>query len=283
LPGDESAQGRRGRSVAGVENLWGRCGCVGAEHEFLQDQVAPDLVEGRGRHVARDDGSKMVIPLVQPSKNVEDEVVIRDGVAEAGYGVSHALHLATVVDHREVALDKVAEHGIEVKRVCFSIADELVLDRAPNLARGDAVLLGNVLKLVGDRAEDPGEDDSLYAVPGRVVDGRIIGEDMVGEIIALLSEQNLIAPAGVGCRRRIQNSQDKRVNVLYPTGLHVEHGNDGGIIPGGRGGGTVEEEAVVDASNRAAAAASASRAAVDACSSLTRRAVARTWARALIA
>jgi hypothetical protein len=79
---------------------------------------------------------------------------------------------------------------------------------------------------------------------------------------------------GVACRRRIQNCRDKRANVQYPTGLHTEHGDDGGITPEDRGGGVLEE-AVVGANCRATVAASASRAAVEAYSSSRRRVMAR--------
>jgi hypothetical protein len=127
----------------------------------------------------------MIVPLVQSPNNVKDEVVDRDGAAKVGQGVGHALHLATIVAHWEVALDEVAERGIEVKRTHFAAADELVLDRAPDLARGNAVLLGDVLKLADDRAEDPREDGGLYAAPGRVIDRRGIREDVVGKFIAL--------------------------------------------------------------------------------------------------
>jgi hypothetical protein len=58
--------------------------CVGVEREFLQDQVVLDLVEGREQRAARDDGSKMIVLLVQPLKNVDDEVVVGDGVVEVG-------------------------------------------------------------------------------------------------------------------------------------------------------------------------------------------------------
>jgi hypothetical protein len=75
----------------------------------------------------------------------------------------------------------------------------------------------------------------------------------------------------------IQNSQDKRVNVLYPTGLRVEHGDDGRVTPRGWGGGALEE-VVVSTTYRAVAMTSASRAAAEACSSLRRRAMACTWA-----
>jgi hypothetical protein len=81
---------------------------------------------------------------------------------------------------------------VKVKCTHFAVANELVLDRVSDLARGDAMLLGNVLKLVGYRAEDPGDDDALYVLSSRV--------------IVLQDEQNLITPTSVACIRRIQNS-----------------------------------------------------------------------------
>jgi hypothetical protein len=45
------------------------------------------------------------------------------------------------------------EHGVEVKRACFPIVDELVPVHVPNLARGDAMLLGDVLKLTGEHTK----------------------------------------------------------------------------------------------------------------------------------
>jgi hypothetical protein len=60
--------------------------------------------------------------------------------------------------------------------VHFTVVDELVLNYVPDLARNDIVLLGDVLKLVGDHAEDPGEDDGLNTISGRVIDERSIGE-----------------------------------------------------------------------------------------------------------
>jgi hypothetical protein len=37
------------------------------------------------------------------------------------------------------------EHGIKMKRVGLTVANELVLEREPDLVRGDTMLLGNVL------------------------------------------------------------------------------------------------------------------------------------------
>jgi hypothetical protein len=126
-------------------------------------------------------------------------------------------------------------------------------------------------KFTGKRSEDPREDDGLHAIPSWV---RSVGEDVVGEFLALHGELNLIAPLGVACRSRSQNSRDKRVNVLYPAGLRVKHGDDGSVTPGGWGGGVFEENAVVGASFKAPAANS--KAAAEARSSSRRRAMART-------
>jgi hypothetical protein len=68
------------------------------------------------------------------------------------------------------------------------------------------MLLGNVLKLAGNHAKDSGGDDALHVIPGRVIDGKGIGENVVDEVVALHGEQNLITLAGVTYRRRVQNS-----------------------------------------------------------------------------
>jgi hypothetical protein len=76
------------------------------------------------------------------------------------------------------------ERCVEVKCACFAVVNELMIDHKPDLACGDAMLLGDVLKLAGDRAEDLGEDDGLHAIPGRVVDRRSVREDVVNEFVA---------------------------------------------------------------------------------------------------
>jgi hypothetical protein len=159
----------RGRSkgFVGVERQWV---VVGMSWLSMIYQLIPDLVEGRERCAAGDDGLEMIIQLVQPLKNVEDDIAIRDYIVEVSQGVGHALHLATVVTHRELTLDEVAECGIEVKCPHFAIDDKLVLEHELDLACGDVALLGDVLKLTGDSVEDPGDQDALHALPSRVVD-----------------------------------------------------------------------------------------------------------------
>jgi hypothetical protein len=75
-----------------------------------------------------------------------------------------------------------------------------VLEHEPDLARGDVMLLGDVLTLTGDRAEDLGDDDALHMLLSKDIDGKGIRENVVGEIIALQGQQNLISPVCVGCR-----------------------------------------------------------------------------------
>jgi hypothetical protein len=41
-------------------------------------------VEGRERRAACDDGSKMIVSLVQPLKNIEEEVAVGDDAAKVG-------------------------------------------------------------------------------------------------------------------------------------------------------------------------------------------------------
>jgi hypothetical protein len=57
------------------------------------------------------------------------------------------------------------------------------------LARGDTALLSDVLKLVGDSVEDTGDENALYALLSKVIDGGI--------------KENFIVPVDVACRRRI--------------------------------------------------------------------------------
>jgi hypothetical protein len=49
------------------------------------------------------------------------------------------------------------------------------------------------MKLTDDRDVDLGDDGTLHVLPGRVIDGRGIRENVVSEVIALQGEQNLIA------------------------------------------------------------------------------------------
>ncbi|AQL02389.1 Nudix hydrolase 14 chloroplastic [Zea mays] len=122
----------------------------------------------------------MLILLVEAAKNIEDEVPVRDRAVKIAEGVRHRLHLAAVLSHREITLDEVAKHGVEVKGTCLAVADELVLERQPGLMRRDAMFPGDVLKVNVDGAENPGDDNAVHPFPGWIVGRRSVEEDMGG-------------------------------------------------------------------------------------------------------
>jgi hypothetical protein len=76
------------------------------------------------------------------------------------------------------------EHDVKMKHVRLVVANELVLEHETNFVHGDVALLGKVMKLAGDRIEDPGDDDALHALPKSIIDGRGIKENVVDEVIA---------------------------------------------------------------------------------------------------
>jgi hypothetical protein len=126
----------------------------------------------------------MIIPLVQPSKDIDDEFVVKDHIAQVTEGVSHVVHPTTVVAHREITLDEVVECGAKMKCMCLGVADQLVVERELDLACGGTTLLGDVLKLTDDRVVDPGDDDALHELPLRVVDRRGIRGNVAGKVVA---------------------------------------------------------------------------------------------------
>jgi hypothetical protein len=63
-------------------------------------------MEGRERHATHDDASEMIVPLVQPSKDIEDKVAAGEHSVEVAKGVGHPIHLATVVTHQRSPITK---------------------------------------------------------------------------------------------------------------------------------------------------------------------------------
>jgi hypothetical protein len=49
-----------------------------------------------------------------------------DGLIEITEGISHDLHAVTVVPNREISLDKVVDHGVEVEGMCLAIPKKLL-------------------------------------------------------------------------------------------------------------------------------------------------------------
>jgi hypothetical protein len=85
---------------------------------------------------------------------------------------------------------KVMEGSIKVKSTCLVITKELVLQGEPQVARGMATLLNNLLKISGDRVGEPAEDDNVYPGPCRIVGEGVIGEDVVGKGVPCQGHQH---------------------------------------------------------------------------------------------
>jgi hypothetical protein len=94
---------------------------------FLETEVIVHLLERReGRRVG-EDGVKMFILFVEAAEYVEDKHTIGDMGAKVVEGVGEPFHFLAVVVHVVVALNEVAEEGVDVEGAGLTIADELVL------------------------------------------------------------------------------------------------------------------------------------------------------------
>jgi hypothetical protein len=96
---------------------------LGALLNFLETKV----LEGREGCRVGEDGVKMLVLFVEAAEYDEDEHTIRDVGAKIVEGVSEALHFLAIVVHVEVALNEVAEDGVDVEGTGLTVADELVL------------------------------------------------------------------------------------------------------------------------------------------------------------
>jgi hypothetical protein len=77
--------------------------------ELLQDQVVPNLQEGRERRVAPYDSAEVLEPRVQAVEDVENEDPVINRRPEVGQSIRHVLELAAVLAYGEIPLDKVTE------------------------------------------------------------------------------------------------------------------------------------------------------------------------------
>jgi hypothetical protein len=102
------------------------------------------------------------VAVTEPAEDVENEDAVLHGPAEVTEGVRHALHPAAVVADAEVALDEGAEARVETQSPGLGIAQKLALERQPGLASVRRVA-DDVVKVEGDRPDDPGEDNAVEA------------------------------------------------------------------------------------------------------------------------
>jgi hypothetical protein len=107
-----------------------------------------------------------VVGVAEVVEDREDDAPVAHGAPEVGEGVGHALHLAAVVTHREVALPCGMERREDLRGTGIGVATELVLERLPDLAhvaRGTVGRTDGVLELRRDGPHEPGHDDGVEA------------------------------------------------------------------------------------------------------------------------
>jgi hypothetical protein len=71
----------------------------------------------------------------------------------------------TVLRQQKVALNKDAKGIVKVKGTLLTIAEKLVLDGEPEVARCAAAFPDHLVKIRRDGVADPTEDDALHPNP----------------------------------------------------------------------------------------------------------------------
>jgi hypothetical protein len=77
----------------------------------------------------------------------------------------------TVLRHREVALNKCAKGSVKVKGTLLTVAEKLVLDGEPEVARCIAAFPDHLVKICRDGIADLVEDDVVHPNPPESLDG----------------------------------------------------------------------------------------------------------------
>ena len=75
-------------------------------------------------------------------------------------------------------MDEIAELDVEVEGARLLVAEELVLEGAPDGASGGVAVDHRLGEVGGDRAGDPGFDDAIHAHPVRELGHREISKDV---------------------------------------------------------------------------------------------------------
>jgi hypothetical protein len=116
-----------------------------------------------------------------------------------------------------------------VESPSLPVAEELSLDIDPGLASDALLLTDDVLKLDGEGADDPWDNDVVHLDLGESHQSDVIVEDVVGEGVALECE-HLIAPASeVGWRQISNTTETIKLDVVNSDRLSVKS-SDGGLV-----------------------------------------------------
>lgn len=179
------------------------------------------LQERRERALHRKNVLQIVVFFIQTSEKIEDERLVSDRFAEVGEGVCHGTKMTAVVGAGHVALDEGVEFGGEVDGAKLGVAEELVLEVAPDDTRGRRRGQDFMEEVGGDGSVEPSEHDAVHLGPVRM-SGRIVGEYVVRESILAEDHEKHAAPASVVPGGEVERDRDQRLDVENGDGLLVE-------------------------------------------------------------
>jgi hypothetical protein len=202
--------------------------------ELLQDQVIPNLQEGREWRIVPYEGVEVLKPRVQATEDVEDEDRVVDRRPEIGQSIRHVLELVAVLAHSEITLHKVTKGSIKVKGALLTVSEKLVLDSQPQVVRSGTTFPDHLMELRGDRVADPVEDDVVHPAPARIGGQSDVRVDVVEEGVALEDHHHQVTPAGVGGGGGVEDDAHEGADVEDGRCLEVKTGDDSLLI-GGRG------------------------------------------------
>ena len=130
----------------------------------LHDEVVTDLQEGGEGLLTGDPRPEVIVAIVEPAEDVEDQDMFLHRPAKVAERVCHALHLEAELVDGEVALDERPEARIETQSPGLGVAQKLALECQLGPASVQSVA-DEVVEVQGDRPQDLGEDDVVVAQP----------------------------------------------------------------------------------------------------------------------
>jgi hypothetical protein len=110
-------------------------------------------------------GRHTIEARAQTAEEVEHEALVGDGGPEGAESVRHRLHLTAVLVHREIALSKLTEGGLEVQDPSLAVAEELSLKGTPDPVSSIVRHADDVLKFGREGAMDPGKHHLIHQKP----------------------------------------------------------------------------------------------------------------------
>lgn len=162
--------------------------------DLLEEELIADGGEGGEQVGTAEMDVDVVVPLVEATKQVQDQGAVTDDLTKINEIIGHHLELLTVVVDREINLSEGVEIGIKVESVSLLVAEEVLLDGDPRAACVGVVGDDRLSKVMGDRAIEPRLDDDVQAnlieVLRNVVAVEVILQRVIGD-----GEEELLTPA----------------------------------------------------------------------------------------